>query len=78
MAPLRPDSEFKQCTSRTHATRSHIHDMHTVKCMLEEGHDGMHAAPNGVGHVVYWTQGVNNFDYSTRFRFGKHLEISKS
>lgn len=66
------------CQHKTRAKRTHIYDTHTVQCRKEEGHDGMHEADNGVGHVVYWFKEgpPPDVDYSQRFRFGVWIDSS--
>lgn len=71
-------STENQCKHKTRVPRKHFHDMHTVQCRKEQGHDGMHEAENGVGHTSYWiNEGPPpDVDTSTRFRFGIFIDSS--
>lgn len=68
-----------RCAHSTQTRGQHIHDSHTVRCKLEEGHGPLHEADGATGHRIFWyndgaTLGTQS---STRFRFGVNLEMTK-
>lgn len=67
-----------QHKTRTHVSHN-IHETHTYQCKLDENHGVMHEADGPVGHKIIWYREgpPPEIDYSTRFLFGRSLEMSK-
>lgn len=62
------------CPAESRGRRTRYGETHTVRCVLPEGHDGLHHWHDGAALKVFWGGPAQKAPDNTRMRFGTWLE----
>ena len=66
--------DTNRCEAESTARHVHYGSTHTVRCQLDEGHEGLHTWKDDAGRTKLWGGEPRKAQQSTRFRFGSWVQ----